>query len=210
MNRKPIRPPFRILLITSGEEYREDLIERVSRLATIPLGVMLRDAEHDSDRTRVMVNRTRSLKISPLITIVVNSPGADLVLEEGWWVHTPKALPASIRELRPYGCSAHTEIDLMNAESSGASYALLSPIYRTGSKPGQDPLGRIRFREMVKKRTIPVFALGGIDSPERAQEALQAGAWGVAGISLGTESNASRLKDIIELMSRAFESDDRG
>lgn len=80
------------------------------------------------------------------------------------------------------GASCHNARELALAESLGVSYALLSPVYKTGSHPGQSGIGFSGFKSLVERCSFPVYALGGLDESNMA-EALSCGAQGIAAIS---------------------------
>ena len=82
-------------------------------------------------------------------------------------------------KVRPFGWSCHTKEELDKAFQCGASYALLSPVFRPTSKPydTRDPLGIERFIALAGDR--PVLALGGING-ERYRALRAAGAYGAA------------------------------
>jgi thiamine-phosphate pyrophosphorylase len=100
-------------------------------------------------------------------------------------VHLPggASIAAARRLLGPQaliGYSAHTAADVRRAESEGADFVTLSPVFPSLSKPGYTAaLGLERFAELAHSTTLPVFALGGI-APENAAACLAAGAFGVA------------------------------
>lgn len=74
------------------------------------------------------------------------------------------------------GRSCHDAADVVDAARHGATYATLSPIFPTSSKPGYGPaLGP----GVLSDHAVPIFALGGIE-PGRAVRCLGAGASGVA------------------------------
>lgn len=82
------------------------------------------------------------------------------------------------------GVSCHSLADALAAESAGASYILLGPIFETASKLRYGPpLGIAKLGEVARRVKIPVLALGGI-TVERVKPCLAAGATGVAGISV--------------------------
>jgi thiamine-phosphate diphosphorylase len=86
------------------------------------------------------------------------------------------------------GRSCHSLADLRAAAAEGATYATLSPIHATASKPGYGPaLGLEGLTTAIADLgggagppPMPVYALGGIDSPARATRCRAAGAAGVA------------------------------
>lgn len=82
------------------------------------------------------------------------------------------------------GVSCHSEAELMAAQAEGASYAVLGPVFAPGSKDYRGPvMGLEEFARLVRLVRIPVFALGGVTAAS-AKSCLEAGAAGVAGISL--------------------------
>jgi thiamine monophosphate synthase len=82
------------------------------------------------------------------------------------------------RDGRVVGRACHTAADLAAAAAGCAEYATLSPVF---PKPGYGPpLGLDRLREICAGAPLPVYALGGIDSPARGAACLAAGAAGIA------------------------------
>lgn len=80
---------------------------------------------------------------------------------------------------RQFGQSCHDPTELDRAFGAGATYALLSPVFRPTSKPDdrRPALGIDRFVAWAAGR--PVYALGGI-TPDRAGPLRVAGAPGMA------------------------------
>ncbi|MYA72851.1 thiamine phosphate synthase [Candidatus Poribacteria bacterium] len=104
-------------------------------------------------------------------------------------VHLPanaesvKTVKTQIDENLYVGCSVHSLDAAHKREAEGADFVTYSPIYRTASKPGYGPVvGVEHLAEMVESVKLPVFALGGI-TPDRVDECLAAGAFGVAVMS---------------------------
>ena len=87
---------------------------------------------------------------------------------------------------RPFvlGVSCHSLSEARAAESGGADYLVLGPVFETPSKLRYGPpLGIETLREIATQITIPVLALGGI-TVERVRPCLEAGASGIAGIRI--------------------------
>jgi thiamine-phosphate pyrophosphorylase len=99
------------------------------------------------------------------------------------------------------GVSSHNMREAVKAESDGADFITLGPVYETLSKPGMKPLGLKALKEVTEEVSIPVFAIGGI-TLERISDVMAAGASGVAmisGIFGAKEVKVATLKTLKEL-----------
>src|ERR1019366_6631069 len=99
------------------------------------------------------------------------------------------SMPAAVaRRVAPHGflvgVSCHSLEQAQEAQTAGADYVLLGPIFETPSKLQYGPpLGLAVLREVSRRVSIPIFALGGI-TPERAGDCFRNRATGVAGIRM--------------------------
>jgi thiamine-phosphate pyrophosphorylase len=96
--------------------------------------------------------------------------------------------PARVRRIAPPGfvisVACHDGESVLRAASEGADYAVLAPIFAPLSKAAAaPPLGLDALRSIAVKARIPVIALGGITA-ENAPQCIEAGAAGVAGITM--------------------------
>lgn len=93
---------------------------------------------------------------------------------------SPMAARAALGDGALIGFSAHDYDDIVRAETEGADYVTLSPVFETASKPGYGPaLGLDELADLAAKSVVPVLALGGIDAGNAAA-CLAAGAAGIA------------------------------
>jgi thiamine-phosphate pyrophosphorylase len=138
------------------------------------------------------------LELSRTLSAVVRARGGwllindriDLVLAlgaDGVHLRTDSLPVAVARRLlgpdRLIGVSAHSTEDVLQAESEGADFVVLGPVYETPSKrPYGPPIGLKPLEEASRRSQIPVFAIGGV-TPARVPEVRRAGAYGVAVIS---------------------------
>jgi thiamine-phosphate pyrophosphorylase len=82
------------------------------------------------------------------------------------------------------GVSCHSVEDVLRAQLEGADYVVFGPVFAPLSKTSNlEPLRLEELRKASQLVTIPVLALGGI-THENAASCVEAGAAGVAGITL--------------------------
>jgi 8-oxo-dGTP diphosphatase len=97
-------------------------------------------------------------------------------------VHLPASVLMQTRArpaLALCGASCHDAGELAKAQALGVDYAVLGPVLPTLSHPGQPALGWERFAALAAGCTVPVYAIGGMET-RHLERAWQAGAHGVA------------------------------
>ena len=93
-----------------------------------------------------------------------------------------------VRSLAPpefvVGVSCHSLVEALAAQTGGADYILLGPIFATPAKLQYGPpLGLAKLREVTLQVSIPLIALGGI-TLDRVAPCRENGAAGIAGIRI--------------------------
>jgi thiamine-phosphate diphosphorylase len=149
----------------------------------------LRDKERSPADTWRLGTRLAEHWIDAGANFVVNDRADMSLALEGDGVHRPgNGLPVSalrqvVGERGLVGVSTHDFEEARAAEQQGADFITLSPVFNTPSKPDYGPpLGLSEFETIVRQLEVPVYALGGI-TPERVEDCLEAGAYGVAVMS---------------------------
>ncbi|GLZ80940.1 thiamine phosphate synthase [Actinorhabdospora filicis] len=167
----------RLLLLTDGARSHHPLWTVME--AAIDAGVrqvVLR--EHGDPDRRLLATRLANL---------LGEVGGRLILAvrdvaPAWWqgaYHLAAAARPVDRAV--FGRSCHNAAELAAAQAEGAAHVTVSPVYPTSSKPGYGlALGVAGLGALCAKAVVPVYALGGIDTPARIRECLGAGAHGVA------------------------------
>jgi thiamine-phosphate pyrophosphorylase len=84
---------------------------------------------------------------------------------------------------RLIGVSVHSADEVRQAESDGADFVVLGPIYDTPSKRAYgSPLGLRPLEQVRLESNMPIFVIGGI-TQKRVSDVRRAGAFGVAVVS---------------------------
>jgi len=100
------------------------------------------------------------------------------------------------------GCSVHAVAEAVAAERAGADYVTFGHIFPSASHPGLPPQGLRALAHVVETVSIPVIAIGGIDT-HNVRDVLATGCSGIAviGAVLSADSPrdaAARLKEAME------------
>ena len=168
--------------------------------------IQLREKDLDSRELLSMAKSAVECSRESNTRIIINDR-LDIALASGArGVHMGgQSVPTSVVRRRVdkdfvIGVSCHSLEDAVKAESEGADYVLLGPIFDTPSKRQYGPpLGLNKLSEVAGRIRIPVLALGGI-TVERVRPCLSAGAVGVAAIRLFQECHSveERIRELRE------------
>ena len=149
--------------------------------------IQVRDKELEARDLLELVKRALA---SSTAKVIVNTRMDVAIASGAHGLHLPAAspAPAQFRKIAPaeflIGVSCHSVDEVKRAADEGADYVLFGPVFAPISKSTDlAPRGLDRLRKAARAVKIPVLALGGITN-ENKQSCIDAGAAGVAGISL--------------------------
>lgn len=99
------------------------------------------------------------------------------------------------------GLTVHNAEEAVEAERIGADYIGLSPIFKTSTKKDAgSPCGTKMIRQVRKKISLPIVAVGGI-TKQNAGDVIKAGADSVAAISAVLSENVGKeVADFIRII----------
>ncbi len=173
----------------------EEAVSAAREFPSVMLASRPLSGEHSSARFGTGSERARVLVNDRLdVALAAGAAGVHL---------GGQSMPVStVRQLAPrpfvIGVSCHSLAEAIAAESAGADYLLLGPVFETPSKLKYGPpLGLDELRRVNAQVRVPVLALGGI-TVERVRPCLEAGAAGIAGIRIfqDCESIEARVREL--------------
>jgi thiamine-phosphate pyrophosphorylase len=166
----------RLLVLTDVSQTRGRPLRHVvaAALRGGACGVILRENTLPPDERAELAAALREVVRDAGGTFLVAGGLADRAVADGMHLAAGDPLPPSPPPF--VGRSCHDRDALRRAAAEGCSYATLSPIFATASKPGYGPPLDV---DALGDPPLPVFALGGVD-PSRAARCVAAGAHGVA------------------------------
>lgn len=153
----------------------------------------------DVDFIQVREPRLTPRELAEVVRIFVRAGGPRILVNDridvaiacgaaGVHLRDGSVSAAQIREIAPQSFvvsqACHSMEACQRAEREGADFAVLAPIFPPLSKPSdRPPLGIDTLRSIATQSKIPIVALGGI-THENIQLCIEAGAAGIAGITL--------------------------
>lgn len=173
--------PVPLILLTDRRQAVRALPDLVAAAVAGGLRlVVVREKDLPAQRRASLADRLRE-HLAPVggrVLLAGPEPGPDgrHLAAADPWPGRRNGLPGRANGL--LGRSCHRREELAAAAAAGAHYATLSPIFPTRSKPGYGPA--LGPRALAGTSPLPVYALGGITTPEQARDCARAGAAGVA------------------------------
>jgi thiamine-phosphate pyrophosphorylase len=203
-------PP--VICLVTGDRGREqpalELIAAAVR-AAIEL-IQIRERRFDDRSLAALTRRAVELARNSASRIIINDR-ADIALSAGAsGVHLRGSSFAAgrVRALAPpgflIGRSVHTLSEATAVEvSGGCDYLLFGTVFPSSSKPSDHAVAGLEaLRAVCGAVRLPVLAVGGI-SVETARQVAEAGASGIAGISVF--ETARSMSAIVSALRRQFD-----
>lgn len=139
-------------------------------VARLPPGSMVIFRHYQMPKRAELAGRLAKLcRARRLRLVIAGDLGLAVSLACG--LHLPEGLAAQAQarirlwHWRRHGlltAAAHSRKGLHKAAHLGADAALLSPVFPTLSHPGATSLGLLTFRQLVRRASVDIYALGGI------------------------------------------------
>lgn len=198
----------RLLIVTDRHQTKgRPLVPLLQRVLSVSASaIQLRERDLSAKELVTLAREVQTVMASRRPQLLINDRIDVALALEGVGVHLrSNSLPVPVaRQLlggqRLLGISVHAVEEAVAAESQGADYIILGPIYETPSKQAfGPPLGIQTLEAACRLVRIPVIGIGGV-TPARAREMRQAGAFGVAVITaiLGAEDVESATRELLD------------
>ena len=199
---------FRLLLVTDRHQTNgRPLVSLLQRVLTAGApAIQLRERDLSARELVTLAREAQAVTASRRSQLLINDRIDVALALEGIGVHLRgNSLPVSVaRQLlgvqRLLGVSVHAVEEVLSAQSQGADYIVLGPIYETPSKQMfGPPLGIHTLEKACRLVRIPIIGIGGVTAA-RAREMRRAGAFGVAVITavLGAADVESATRELLD------------
>jgi thiamine-phosphate pyrophosphorylase len=203
---------FRLLLVTDRHQTNgRPLVPLLQRVLTAAApAIQLRERDLSARELVTLAREVQAVTASRRSQLLINDRIDIALALEGVGVHLrSNSLPVPVaRQVlgaqRLLGISVHSVEEGLSAQSQGADYIVLGPIYETPSKQlFGPPLGIHSLEKACRLVRIPIFGIGGVTAA-RAREMRYAGAFGVAVITaiLGATDVESAARELFDAVTR--------
>ena len=203
-------PPLesRLFLVTDRHQTNgRPLVPLLQRILTaVAPAIQLRERDLSARELVTLAREVQAVTVSCRSQLLINDRIDVALALEGVGVHLrSNSLPVSVaRQLlgaqRLLGISVHAVEEGLSAQSQGADYIVLGPIYETPTKQMfGPPLGIHTLEKACRLVRIPIIGIGGVTTA-RAREMRRAGAFGVAVITavLGAADVESATRELLD------------
>ena len=198
----------RLLVVTDQRQTNgRPLVPLLQRVLTAGVpAIQLRERDLSARELVALAREVQAETASRRFPLLINDRIDVALALEGVGVHLrSNSLPVSVaRQLlgaqRLLGISVHAVEEVLSAQSEGADYIVLGPIYETPSKQMfGPPLGIHTLEKACRLVRIPIVGIGGVTAA-RACEMRRAGAFGVAVITavLGAADVESATRELLD------------
>ena len=172
-----------IICVTNRKLCREDFLSRIERIAACrPLGIILREKDLSEDEYEELAVRATEICSRYGVKCILHSFVNVALHLQADAVHLPLCILREMTEdekkyFSIIGASCHSVDEAKEAEALGCTYITAGHVFETDCKKGVPARGLSFLRNVCKAVSIPVYAIGGIDS-ENIASVRSAGAFG--------------------------------
>lgn len=201
----------RLLVVTDRHQTNgRPLVPLLQRVLAVGVSmIQLRERDFFTGELLTLAREVQAVTASAGSQLLINDRIDVALALEGVGVHLrSNSLPVPVaRQLlgaqRLLGISVHAVEEAVRAESQGADYIVLGPIYETPSKQMfGPPLGIHTLEKACSLVRIPIIGIGGVTAA-RAREMRRAGAFGAAVITaiLAADDIESATRELLDAVS---------
>ncbi len=167
------KPNIKLLLLTDSKRFNnhQAMLDCINQALVGGVDtVVLREKHLDSAKLLSLASKLQILTKQHQARLMIHTQADIAQAVEADGVHVDAKSIPEIRQMKQWlgddyliSASCHDENELQHAESQGANFCFLSPVFPTQSHPGAPSLGAEIFLKLAALVDIPVIALGGIE-----------------------------------------------
>ncbi len=159
-----------ILCVTNRQLCKTDFLSRIAEIAACsPAGIILREKDLPESEYRALAGQVMEICQKNKVPCILHSFISVTLSLEAKAIHLPLPVLRSMSdEQKAYfnviGASCHSVSEALEAKKLGCTYITAGHVFETDCKKGVPPRGIAFLRDVCKNVSMPVYAIGGIDS----------------------------------------------
>lgn len=174
---------FKLVCVTNRSLCREDFLTRIQQIAQSGVsGIILREKDLSEADYQILAAKVLTICREYGVPCILHSFVKIAIALGAQAIHLPLPLLRTMtqehkEQFRTIGASCHSLEDVLEAQKLGCSYVTLGHIFATDCKKGMPPRGLNLLRDVCRRASLPVLAIGGIDK-DNIGSVKEAGAGG--------------------------------
>ena len=157
-----------IICVTNRALCKGDFLERMKAIAgCAPAGIILREKDLSKEEYHVLARQVMEICKQYRVPCILHFY-ADVAVElKAQAFHAPLSVLRNMTDRQRFsvlGASCHSVREAVEAQQLGCTYIVAGHIFSTDCKKGVPPRGLSFLREVCSHVTVPVYAIGGINS----------------------------------------------
>lgn len=159
-----------ILCVTNRNLCRENFLDRIDAIAACsPAGIVLREKDLPEEEYRILAQDVMEICKKHQVPCILHSFTHTALSLGADAIHLPIPLLLQMTEAEKahfsiLGASCHSVADAITAQKLGCTYLTAGHIFATDCKKDLPPRGTEFLHRICETVSIPVYAIGGINS----------------------------------------------
>lgn len=159
-----------VICVTSHRLCRTDFLTQIERLAKArPKAILLREKDLPERAYRALAEQVLAICAAYRTPCILHTFADAAISLRADALHLPlpllrKLTDAQKASFRLLGASCHSCKEAIEAEALGCTYLTAGHIFATDCKKGLSPRGLAFLSDVCRSVSVPVYAIGGIDS----------------------------------------------
>ena len=196
---------YKVLCVSNASLCQGDFLTQIKAIAQAGVdGIILREKDLSKEDYKALAKEVLEICEKENVLCMLHSFYDVAISLSAKAIHLPLPILRQMtkEEKKGFsilGASCHSVEEAWEAEKLGCTYITAGHVFPTDCKKGIPPRGLVFLQEVCKEISIPVYALGGIDS-KNALSACKQGAKGICLMSgfMVCENPSAYLKEIQE------------
>jgi thiamine-phosphate pyrophosphorylase len=160
---------FDIFCVTN-RKLCDEFLAKIEKIATAkPSGIILREKDLSEVEYKILAKQVIEICNKYEVTCILHSFADVAIKLNSDKIHLPLPILRNMTdfqksEFKTIGASCHSVDEAIEAQRLGCTYITAGHIFATDCKKGLAPRGIDFLKEICSNVSIPVYAIGGIDS----------------------------------------------